>query len=101
MLLASLLHSKCALSVLVHLPWFVDKHGLCGVFGEDGGEAVHVTDSAAHNLVRQMKKIETRHKAHAPHPHRAHVYPAARAGHFTPGEAAPDCAAACPAYPSC
>jgi hypothetical protein len=55
-----------------------------GVFGEDGVEALHVTDSAARRLVRQIKNPEARRKgppqgAH-PSPHRAYVYPAAEAG---------------------
>jgi hypothetical protein len=33
--------------VVVHVPCFVEKYGICGVLGEEGGEAVHVTDSAA------------------------------------------------------
>jgi hypothetical protein len=53
--------------VVVHVPWFVDKHGICDVLGEDGGEAAHDTDSAAQRLVRQMKTPEARHKAHILH----------------------------------
>ena len=45
--------------VVVHVPWFVDKNGICGVLGEDGEEAVHVTDSAARKLVRQMKTLKS------------------------------------------
>jgi len=59
--------------VVVHVPWFVDKYGICGVLREDGGEAVHVTDPAAQKLVRQMKNPEVRHKAHALH-HTARMF---------------------------
>jgi hypothetical protein len=45
--------------VVVHVPWFVDKYGICGVLREDGGEAAHVTDPAARKLVRQMKTLKS------------------------------------------
>lgn len=53
--------------IVAHVPDFVDMYGICGVFGEDGVEAVHVTDSAARRLVRQMRNPEARYKAHALH----------------------------------
>jgi hypothetical protein len=53
--------------VVAHVPWFVDAYGICGVFGEGGCEAAHVTDSAARKLVRQMRNPEARHKAHTLH----------------------------------
>jgi hypothetical protein len=59
--------------VVVHVPWFVDKNGICGVLGEDGGEAVHVTDSAARRQVRQVKNPEAHHKAHTLH-HTARMF---------------------------
>ena len=59
--------------VVLHMPWFVEKHAICDVFEEDGGEAVHVTDSAARKLVRQMKNPEVRHKAHTLH-HTARMF---------------------------
>ena len=31
--------------VVAHVPWFVGEYGICGVFGEDGCEALHVLDS--------------------------------------------------------
>ena len=48
-------------------PRLVVMYGICGVFGEDGVEALHVTDSAARRLVRQMRNPEARYKAHALH----------------------------------
>jgi hypothetical protein len=30
---------------VAYVPWFVDEYGICGVFGEDGCEALHVLDS--------------------------------------------------------
>ena len=51
--------------VVAHVPDFVGMYGTCGVFGEDGVEALHVTDSAARRLVRQMRNPEARYKAHA------------------------------------
>ena len=53
--------------VEVHVPWFVDRYGICGVFGEDGAEAVHVVDNLCRRLVRQMRNPEDRHKAHTLH----------------------------------
>ena len=53
--------------VEVHVPWFVDHYGICGVFGEDGAEAVHVVDNLCRRLVRQMRNPEDRHKAHTLH----------------------------------
>jgi RNA 3'-terminal phosphate cyclase len=74
--------------VVVHVPRFVDKYGICGVLGEEGGEAAHVTDSAARKLVRQMKNPEARHKAHTLH-HTARIFtPLLKRGRITPGEAA-------------
>ena len=49
--------------VEVHVPWFVDYYGICGVFGEDGAEVVHVVDNLCRRLVRQMCNPEDRHKA--------------------------------------
>ena len=51
----------------MHVPWFVDFYGICGVFGEDGAEAVHVVDNLCRRLVRQMRDPEARHKAHTLH----------------------------------
>jgi hypothetical protein len=45
--------------LVVHVPCFVGKYGICGVLGEDGSEAAHATDSAARKLVRQMKTLES------------------------------------------
>ena len=53
--------------IVAHVPDFVIMYGICGVFGEDGVEALHVTDSAARRLVRQMRNPEARYKAHALH----------------------------------
>ena len=53
--------------VVAHVPWFVDEYGICGVFGEDGCEALHVSDSLCRKLVRQMRNPEARHKAHTLH----------------------------------
>ena len=47
-------------------PWFVDQYGICGVFGEDGCEALHV-DSLCRKMVRQMRNPEALHKAHTLH----------------------------------
>ena len=59
--------------VVVHVPWFVDKNGICGVLGEDGGEAAPVTESAARRLVRQKKNPEARQTAHTLH-HTARMF---------------------------
>ena len=53
--------------VVAHVPWFVDEYGICGVFGEDGCEALHVLDSLCRKMVRQMRNPEARHKAHTLH----------------------------------
>jgi len=53
--------------VVVHVPWFVDEYGICGVFGEVGCEALHVVDSLCRKMVRQMRNPEARHKAHTLH----------------------------------
>ena len=53
--------------VEVHVPWFVDYYGICGVFGEDGAEALHVVDSLCRRIVRQMRNPEARNKAHTLH----------------------------------
>ena len=53
--------------VEVHVPWFVDRYGICGVFGEDGVEAPHVVDNLCRRLVRQIRNPEDRHKAHTMH----------------------------------
>jgi hypothetical protein len=59
--------------IATHVPKFVEMCGICGVFGKDGAEALHVTDSAAQRLVRQMKTPEARHKAQTPH-HTARMF---------------------------
>ena len=51
----------------MHVPWFVDRYGICGVFGEDGTEALHVVDNLCRRLVRQIRHSEDRHKAHTLH----------------------------------
>jgi hypothetical protein len=53
--------------VVAHVPWFVDQYGICGVFGEDGCEEVHVLDSLCRKIVRKMRNPEARHKAHTLH----------------------------------
>jgi hypothetical protein len=53
--------------MVVHVTCFLDKHDTCGVFGEGGGEAVHVKDSTSLKLVWQMKNPEARHKAQTSH----------------------------------
>ena len=53
--------------VEVHVPEFVDMFHACGVFGEDGAEALHVVDSLCRRIVRQMRNPEARHKAHTLH----------------------------------
>ena len=45
----------------------VDHYGICGVFGEDGAEVVHVVDNLCRRLMRQMRNPEDRHKAHTLH----------------------------------
>jgi len=42
-------------------------YGICGVFGEDGCETLHVLDSLCRKMVRQMRNPEARHKAHTLH----------------------------------
>jgi len=51
----------------VHVPYYARLHGTCGVFGEDGAEATHVSDSACRWIVRQMRNPVDRHKAHMLH----------------------------------
>jgi hypothetical protein len=53
--------------VEVHVPEFVDLFHACGVFGEDGSEALHVVDSLCRRIVRQVRNPEARHKAHTLH----------------------------------
>ena len=45
----------------MHEPWFVDCYGICGVFGEDVAEALHVVDNLCRHLVRQICNPEDRH----------------------------------------
>jgi hypothetical protein len=62
--------------VVAHVPWFVDTNGICGVFGEGGCEALHVTDALCRMIVRQMRNPEARHGQSAhPAPHRAVDHP--------------------------
>ena len=49
--------------VEVHVPYYARSYGTCGVFGEDGAEAIHVSDSACRWIVRQMRNPVDRHKA--------------------------------------
>ena len=44
-----------------------DEYGICGVFGEDGCEALHVLDSLCRKMVRQIRNPEARHNAHTLH----------------------------------
>ena len=53
--------------VEVHVPEFARKFGTCGVFGEDGLEALHPHDTLVRRLVRQMRNPEARHAAHTLH----------------------------------
>lgn len=50
--------------VEVHVPEFARKFGTCGVFGEDGLEALHPHGTLVRLLVRQMRNPEARHAAH-------------------------------------
>jgi len=60
--------------IVEHHVWrYAELYGTCGVFGEDGAEAIHVSDSACRRIVRQMRKPEDRHKAHTLH-HLAYSY---------------------------
>lgn len=49
------------------MPEFVDLFHSCGVFGEDGSEALHVVDSRCQRIARQMRNPEARQKAHTLH----------------------------------
>ena len=60
--------------VVAHVPWFVDQCGICGVFGEDGCEALHVLDSLCRKIARQMRNPEPPPPSTHPSPHRALVY---------------------------
>ena len=52
----------------LHVPYFVDLFHACGVFGEDGAEALHVVHNhLCRRLVRQIRNPEDRHKAHTLH----------------------------------
>ena len=53
--------------VEVHVPEFARKFGTCGVFGEDGLEALHPHGKLVRRLVRQMQNPEARHAAHTLH----------------------------------
>jgi len=53
--------------VEVHVPEFAERYGACGVFGEDGLEALHPQDTMVRRLVRQMRNPEARHRAHTLH----------------------------------
>lgn len=53
--------------VEVHVPYYARLYGTCGVFGEDGAEAIHVSDSACRRIVRQMRNPVDRHKAQVLH----------------------------------
>ena len=59
--------------VIKHLPEFVEWWGICGVFGEDGAEALHVTDTVCRRIVRTMRNAEQRHRAMSLH-HLVMVY---------------------------
>ena len=49
--------------VEAHVADFVEMYGTAGVFGEDGAEAIHVSDAACRRIVRQMRNPIERHKA--------------------------------------
>ena len=49
------------------MPYFDDLFHACGVFGEDGAEALHVVDNLCRRLVRQIRNPDDRHKAHTLH----------------------------------
>ena len=53
--------------IVAHVPWFVDRYGICGIVGKDGCEALHVVDSLCRKIARQMRNPEARHKAHTLH----------------------------------
>ena len=53
--------------VEVHVPYYARLYGTCGVFGEDGAEAIHVSDSACRGIVRVMRNPVDRHKAQVLH----------------------------------
>ena len=53
--------------VEVHVPYYARLYGTCGVFGEDGAEAIHVSDSACRRIVRVMRNPVDRHKAQVLH----------------------------------
>jgi hypothetical protein len=56
----------------VRVPQFVRWYEACGVFGEDGVEALHVLDSACRRVVRCMRNPEARKEAQDLH-HAARV----------------------------
>ena len=49
--------------VEAHVADFVELYGTAGVFGEDGAEAIHVSDAACRRIVRQMRNPVDRHRA--------------------------------------
>ena len=49
--------------VEAHVADFVEMYGTAGVFGEDGAEAIHVSDAACRRIVRQTRNPIERHKA--------------------------------------
>ncbi len=51
----------------VHVPWFIDMYHICGIFGEDGAESKHVTDSSARKKVSSMQDAKAKFSAHSRH----------------------------------
>ena len=49
--------------VEAHVADCVEMYGTAGVFGEDGAEAIHVSDAACRRIVRQMRNPIERQKA--------------------------------------
>ena len=54
-------------SVEKHVPYFARKYGTCGIFGEDGLEALHPMEARARVIVRSMRNSVQRHKSMTGH----------------------------------
>ena len=54
-------------SVEKHINYFARRYGTCGIFGEDGLEALHPMEARARVIVRSMRNSTQRHKAMTSH----------------------------------
>ena len=57
-----------------HVVFFARLYGTCGIFGEDGLEALHPMAARARLIVRSMKNSVKRHQAMSDHLAKAQLY---------------------------